>query len=326
MINTVTGRITPDQLGKVLLHEHISFSYPGYQGDSRFWGKQYYEDGIRKAVDTLKKVKAQGIQTIVDATTNDCGRDPELLRRVSEEAEVYIICCTGYYFEGAGAPTYFKNMSGMGRDAEAEMTDLYETEITKGIGETGIKPGVLKISSSFNEITDYESMVARTISKLAVQYNLPVITHTLGGTMGIEQADMLLQAGVDPKHIIIGHSCDSTDMGYLLALAERGVGIGYDRWGHYDRWGPPNGPTDKVRLATFIALMKMGYVKQLTCAHDLTIFWRGVPLGEPDPLLKNWELTHFVDRIVPALLEHGATMDDLNAILIDNPRDFLSMQ
>ena len=72
--------------------------------------------------------------------------------------------------------------------------------------------------------------------------------------------------------------------------------------------------------------MKMGYVKQLTCAHDLTIFWRGVPLGEPDPLLKNWELTHFVDRIVPALLEHGATMDDLNAILIDNPRDFLSMQ
>ena len=326
MINTVTGRITPDQLGKVLLHEHISFSYPGYQGDSRFWGKQYYEDGIRKAVDTLKKVKAQGIQTIVDATTNDCGRDPELLRRVSEEAEVYIICCTGYYFEGAGAPTYFKNMSGMGRDAEAEMTDLYETEITKGIGETGIKPGVLKISSSFNEITDYESMVARTISKLAVQYNLPVITHTHGGTMGIEQADMLLQAGVDPKHIIIGHSCDSTDMGYLLALAERGVGIGYDRWGHYDRWGPPNGPTDKVRLATFIARMKMGYVKQLTCAHDLTIFWRGVPLGEPDPLLKNWELTHFVDRIVPALLEHGATMDDLNAILIDNPRDFLSMQ
>lgn len=325
MINTVTGPIAPEQLGKVLLHEHISFSYPGYQGDSRFWGKKYYEDGIRKAVETLKKIKAQGIQTIVDATTNDCGRDPELLRRVSEEAEVYIVCCTGYYFEGAGAPTYFKNMGGMGRDAEAEMTDLFETEITKGMGETGVKPGVLKISSSFNQITDYEAMVARVISKLAVQYNLPVITHTHGGTMGIEQADMLLQAGVAPKHIIIGHSCDSTDMGYLLALAERGVGIGYDRWGHYDRWGPPNGPTDKVRLATFIALIKMGYVKQLTCAHDLTIFWRGVPLGKPDPLLKNWELTHFIDRIVPALLEHGATKNDIDAILVDNPRDFLSM-
>ena len=33
MINTVTGPITNQDLGKTLMHEHIQFGYPGYQGD-----------------------------------------------------------------------------------------------------------------------------------------------------------------------------------------------------------------------------------------------------------------------------------------------------
>lgn len=33
MINTVTGPINAEQLGKTLIHEHFIFGYPGFQGD-----------------------------------------------------------------------------------------------------------------------------------------------------------------------------------------------------------------------------------------------------------------------------------------------------
>lgn len=33
MVNTVTGQVSADQLGKTLAHEHLLFGYPGYQGD-----------------------------------------------------------------------------------------------------------------------------------------------------------------------------------------------------------------------------------------------------------------------------------------------------
>jgi phosphotriesterase-related protein len=95
-INTVTGAVPVEKLGRVLIHEHITFGYPGCQGDSRYLTKEHYEDGVRTAVDMCRKVKAQGIQTIVDATTNDCARNPEFLKRVSEEAEINIICTSGY--------------------------------------------------------------------------------------------------------------------------------------------------------------------------------------------------------------------------------------
>ena len=33
-VNTVTGPISSDDLGKTLMHEHFAFGYPGFQGDT----------------------------------------------------------------------------------------------------------------------------------------------------------------------------------------------------------------------------------------------------------------------------------------------------
>jgi phosphotriesterase-related protein len=38
MINTVTGPITSQDLGKTLMYEHIQFGYPGYKGDVTLGG------------------------------------------------------------------------------------------------------------------------------------------------------------------------------------------------------------------------------------------------------------------------------------------------
>lgn len=81
-INTVLGPIAPSDLGFTLMHEHIMVSasglfdsYPDLLGDDR----------EQKAIDALKRAKAEGIDTIVDATTFDLGRNAALLETVSRD-------------------------------------------------------------------------------------------------------------------------------------------------------------------------------------------------------------------------------------------------
>ncbi len=155
MVNTVTGQISSDDLGKTLVHEHFAFGFPGFQGDTL--GPYNPKAIVETGIDVAEKAKAHGVETIVDATPNECGRDVEVLREISERAEIQIICSTGYYFEGEGAPAYFAFRQALG-SAPAEVEELMMTEITDGIGDTGIKAGVVKLASSKDAITDYEEM------------------------------------------------------------------------------------------------------------------------------------------------------------------------
>ena len=88
MINTVTGPITNQDLGKTLMHEHIQFGYPGYQGDVTLgaWNKDDAMANIKASMDI---VNTHGVKTIVDATPNECGRDAAFLREVSESCLLY---------------------------------------------------------------------------------------------------------------------------------------------------------------------------------------------------------------------------------------------
>ena len=106
-INTVLGQITPYEMGKTLMHEHVVFGYGGWYANNTI--TPFNRDKcIKIALNYMKELKTYGIDTIVDATPNDCGRDVELLREVSEKSGINIICSTGLYCENDGAPGYFK--------------------------------------------------------------------------------------------------------------------------------------------------------------------------------------------------------------------------
>ena len=84
-------------------------------------------------------------------------------------------------------------------------------EITDGIGDTGIKAGVVKLTSSKDEITDYEKMFFAAGAKAQRETGVPIITHTQEGTMAPEQAEFLLSEGADPDRVMIGHMDGNTD-------------------------------------------------------------------------------------------------------------------
>ncbi|MBU2551958.1 MAG: phosphotriesterase-related protein [Proteobacteria bacterium] len=317
-VNTVMGAVEAKDLGRTLMHEHIVFGYPGWYGDLSV-APYDREAALEAGLELMDRVKEYGVNALVDATPNDCGRDVELLREISERTGVHIICSTGYYHEGEGAPVYFKIRNKVG-DAVAEIHELFVKEITEGIGGTGIKAGVIKVASGKNVITDYDKLFFKAAARAQQDTGVPIITHTQAGTMGPEQARLLISEGADPGRIMIGHMSDSTDIRYHVRVLNEGVFVGIDRLGLQYIVGCP---WDVERYAVIIGLVGIGYADRLMFSHDWVAYWMGreTPMSEAAvPLLGNWYPTHLFKNVIPALKKGGVSEAQIKTMIEGNPR------
>jgi phosphotriesterase-related protein len=316
-VNTVLGQISPEEMGVTLMHEHICYGYPGWEGDQTI-APLNRAAVVNNGVEALLKLKELGVKTYVDATASDQGRQPEMYKEISEKTGVNIICSTGYYYEEEGGSAYWTFRSSLG-DISDELYELFLTEVTKGIRDTGIKAGVIKVGSSKGEITEYEKKMFIAAARVQKETGVPIITHTTEGTMGPEQAKLLIEAGADPKRIQIGHMCDSLDMDYQVETLKQGVYVSWDRMGLQ---GLAGCPMDEQRYEVLAELIKMGYANQLMISHDYIITWLGRPLSIPEqalPLIANWYPTHLFQNVIPALKQRGVTDDQINTIIKTNP-------
>ncbi len=320
-IQSVAGPVTADGLGKTLIHEHFVFGYPGWEGDVTA-GPFDRDACLQAGLQMAEKVKGHGVKTVVDATPNDTGRNPLLLKEIAEKSGLNIICASGYYSEEEGASPYFKMWSKLG-DGVKQIYDVFKTETTEGIGTTGIKAGVLKLASSKGTITDYERMFFKAAAKVSQEEGIPIITHTEAGTQGIEQADLLLSEGAEPERIMIGHICGSTSMEYLLSILEKGVYIGFDRFGIE---GMAGAPKDSRREACLIGLLGMGYATQIMISQDWVNYWLGRQgvSAIASAVMPNWKPTRLFDDVLPLLEKAGISADQVTAMLVENPRRFLA--
>ncbi len=317
-VNTVTGTVSPEDLGISLMHEHICYGYPGWEGDQTI-APFDHDAVVKNGVETLLKLKELGVKTYVDATANDQGRQPEILKEISEKSGVNIICSTGYYYEEEGGNAYWNFRSSLG-DISDELYELFYTEVTQGIRDTGIKAGVIKVGSGKGEITDYEKKMFVAAARVQKETGIPIITHTTEGTMGPEQAKLLIEAGANPKRIQIGHMSDNLDIEYQLETLKQGVYVSWDRMGLQ---GLAGCPMDNQRYEVLIELIKKGYADKLLISHDYIITWLGRPLKIPEqalPLIANWYPTHLFEHIIPALKQGGINDEQINTILQENPK------
>lgn len=323
MINTVLGPIEAKDLGKTLMHEHLIYGFCGFQGDYTLGG---FDEllCIRENMKWLTPLKEKyGFRTIVDATNNECGRDPFFLAKMATIMDLNIICSTGFYYEPASAFMYWKFHSGFA-DVETEMYEMMRTELTKGIGNTGIKAGVIKLASSANQITPFEEKFFRAAARNNRETGATIITHTEAGTMGPEQAKLLIDNGANPKDIAIGHMCGNTDLDYHERVLQYGVFDSFDRFGlEGDLF---NTPTDEERCDMIAALLDKGYEDQILMSHDSVT----VELGRPRPVPKDdldfmahANILNIPDRVIPMLKERGVTDAQLDKIFIANPAKVL---
>jgi phosphotriesterase-related protein len=103
----------------------------------------------------VTEAKKGGVDTIVDATPFDLGRDVSLLAEVSRRTGVNIIACSGWWMK---LP---EHIAGHSPDLFA---DLFVREIETGIAGTGIKAGILKSAADFGGVTPQGEIMLRAMS------------------------------------------------------------------------------------------------------------------------------------------------------------------
>src|SRR5271154_6939034 len=96
-VPTAAGEVDVDELGVVLMHEHVfirtesmQWGWPGFGG----WDE---EAEVAKARERLGALKRGGVDTILDMTVPGIGRDPALVARAVEGTGLKVMFATGYY-------------------------------------------------------------------------------------------------------------------------------------------------------------------------------------------------------------------------------------
>jgi phosphotriesterase-related protein len=296
------------------MHEHFTFAYPGWFADESV-APYNREEAEAVCLKVLSDVKRIGVKTIVDATAADVGgRDPVLLRKLSEQSGVYIIAATGLFPESVGAGNYYRWQSTMrGRNLEEDLYDLFSTELTVGIRGSGVKAGILKVATGDPVISEYEAAVFKTAVRVAKERGVPIITHTEAATVGPAQQDLLLRLGADPSRVMIGHQNNSEDISYALAQLEKpGFYLGFDR---------VNPLMSAASEDNITSLVLRGFGRRLLLSHDCIFKWLGRP-GNLPLQYAAWYPDYIFTRLIPKMKAAGVTDEQIEGILVDNPRNF----
>ena len=171
MVQTVTGPISPDDLGRTLMHEHLTVGWPGSESHTTA-AQRSRADVVAVCVDRISELQDLGYSTLLDPCPNDLGRDVSLLVEVSEATGFNIICATGLYKEEEGGTAYWR-FKGQFEDVGAVMADLFIAELTEGIGSTGVRPGIIKCATGPDVMTEYERMVFEAAARASVARSRP---------------------------------------------------------------------------------------------------------------------------------------------------------
>ncbi len=314
-VQTMRGPLDSGQLGRVLVHEHIFVFNPEFVANYR---PDFDEDEVvALAVAELDKLKALGIDTIIDLTVLGLGRNIPRIARVAERSAMNIVVATGAYtFDHVPEPFGFWG-PGLLCDWPVEpMVELFVKDIVEGIAGTGFKAGELKCAIDTPGMTAGVERVMRAVARAHVITGAPISVHTAPlAESGLDAQRVFAEEGVDLRDVIVGHSGDSTDIDYLMKLADRGSILGMDRF------GIDFVTTTAQRVNTIAELIKRGYADRLALSHDCACWADYLPTNElRHQLLPDHRYHHICRTVVPALLEAGVGQRDIDTMFIDNPR------
>ena len=324
-VNTVLGPIDTGDLGFTLSHEHVLCGAGGIPPNFPDFFGEGFKDRI---VNDLIEVKKGGVDTIVDATTVDIGRDIELIAEVSRRSGVNIIASTGWF------RNYHPFLAGASADKWAQM---FIREIEVGVGDTGIKCGIIKQASdreAFPGLPREGEILLRAAARACIQTNVPIGFHTnMLFQIAFQQITILKEEGVDLRRVKIDHANDTIDLEFLIWCCEQGCYLGWDRY-------PGRCVTPPMRTRTMKALIDAGYGDRILPSHDKILAWtEGTWLDEHinaawDHLTKpyyidgNTEVRNpygmlYIKKVAfPQLREMGVSEEQINQLCVDNPRRF----
>ena len=295
MVQTVLGPVPGVDLGLTLSHEHLLCRPPGSTADA---DPDLVLDDQQAALTELAAFKAAGGSALIEVTPIDYGRDLEGLAALSRRSGVHIVAATGLHKDQFSA-SYTARMD------EDQLADIFMRELQ--IGVNGVRPGVIKLGSSGDQITPGERKAFTAAALAQRATGAPITTHTEAGRLGLEQLDLLLGAGADPERIIIGHLDRLLDTGYHEAVLRTGAYVGYDQI------GKPKYATDERRAEALAILAARGHGAKLLISGDLgrKSYW-GAYGGKPG-------LDYIPKTFLSMLCAAGLSTGQAEALVVANP-------
>ena len=289
---TVLGDITESDLGITLSHEHICcYSDYLYQmARDKYLDKERL---LNVAVDYLKSLKEKYcLNTFIDCTPVNIGRDIELLKKVSQKSEVNIVCSTGFYC--TEEPVLY--------NSSAELIAEYIVKDTENINA-----GIIKCAVENETISDFNKklLIASAIAQKTL--GLPIVLHTNANNKnGLKALEILLSEGVKAQAITVGHLSDTEELEYIKQIAEIGCFIGLDRL--YDNCSEKY---ISKKIETVAELCDAGYEDKILLSHD-ALFFNG--FEEKPTINKCPRFSYCFDNILPKLSNQLA-----QKIMIEKP-------
>ena len=194
-IQTVLGLIEPESLGITMTHEHLLIDLTNYfeapaeasqrgyihrpvtidilSDIRRVW--KYNIDNLQlldeqAAIEEVLKYKYAGGNAIVDATSIGIGRDPLALARISRATGLNVIMGASYYVPSSHPPD-------MGDRTESEIANEIISDLTVGVGETGIRSGVIGEIGCWWPPGPNEPKILRASAYAQSQTGAPILIH-----------------------------------------------------------------------------------------------------------------------------------------------------
>ncbi|MCR0335956.1 hypothetical protein MKA38_08775 [[Clostridium] innocuum] len=307
-IQTVLGKITPEEIGVTDYHDHLITIGGGEEKadiDLRL-------DRVDYAIDAMKSFKAIGGSTLVDMNPIDCGRQITMLEEIAKQSKVNIIACTGFQ-----RGVYYDAEHWVNKYPIDEIARLIAEEVIEGIEvnnyngpivqRSRAKAGIIKFATHYNCITKMEHRAIEAACKASLMTGCPISTHTERGTMGLEVIELVKKYGVDPKRVTLGHVDRNPDLSYHMKMAKEGVTLGYDGPSRAKYW------PDSILVELIKGMCDHGYAGNIMLGGDngRASMWTQYGGGYGH----NYILEHFV----PKLKEAGICDTDIRKMLVDNP-------
>jgi phosphotriesterase-related protein len=342
---TVLGLVEGEKLGITLPHEHLiidlvkaqfiepsndkeqEMAYKPVGIETLHWLRYHLVESVdnlrltdeQEAIDEVMLFKKAGGATIVDVTNVGLGRDPEALVRISRVTGLNIIMGAGYYM-GTSHP------ADLSAKAEEEIVEEIVRDINVGVGNSGICAGIIGEIGTSWPLEDNEKKVLRAAANAQQLTGAPINIHPgrKNNVVALKAVEVLHNAGADLSRTVVSHvDVRVRDHNVRCQIAKAGCYLEYDHTG----WEGPTPlslyqdsdidiPNDTQRIYEIMQLIEEGYLNKILISHDICMKTRRACYG-------GWGYAHISNYIVPKMLEKGMTSQQINTIMIENPKRML---
>lgn len=297
-IMTVRGPITTASLGVTLIHEHVLVDFSGFQ---QYNPTRWNDDAvITKMLPYLQEAKEAGCTAMIECTPNYLGRDPELLRRLSEKTGLHLITNTGYY---GGSDNKYLPPAAFSETSH-QLAARWVAEATDGLDGTGVYPGFIKISVNPGVLSDVSRKLVEAAAHTHLQTGLTIASHTGPAIPAFEEIELLRQRGVAPAAFIWVHAQGADSADHVRA-ARLGAWVSLD--------GLADDNLDAY-VTQLDALRRKDLLSRTLVSHDAGWYDPAKPDGGN---IRGY--TTLFKTLVPRLKGAGFSSDDIHQLMVVNP-------